>query len=364
MKRILISLTIACAAIAANALTTPVKVDNWYDAEAGVHFETYEYGDVLYVLVNETTEAFFGKEYLNTLVVWPRNDYHEFKGYVVIPNRIRIDGMLYPVKIFAGLSINGHRTHDRALQIVLPETIEEVFDMGEYSPAAFIKSINWPKSCSTIGFWYYTQAELVIPERCKHIGPHCVMGSGGVTIEDGALSEGISTGTIYAHGRTLELPGSVRLGHESISAPFLEHLIIKKSKYENMVPYFESNFIAEAGYVETVTCEYETPPEVATDAFKVIVIEDVPIGIMPPNPNSMYNATLYVPEESVAAYAAHPEWGRFSKILPMSQGVGSVSADSHEVIDIYGLDGVKRKHLERGINIVRRADGSVTKLVY
>ncbi len=78
--------------------------------------------------------------------------------------------------------------------------------------------------------------------------------------------------------------------------------------------------------------------------------------------NVYSNAALWVPEESVEAYKAHPVWGKFKNIRK-TVGVDKVSAAEEEAV-YYSLDGQKVDNPERGQILIRRIGGTAEKVRY
>ena len=48
---------------------------------------------------------------------------------------------------------------------------------------------------------------------------------------------------------------------------------------------------------------------------------------------------------------------------PVSSGINQPLTDNSEVVRIYGPDGRLRNHLQKGINLIRTANGAVKKVL-
>ena len=76
-------------------------------------------------------------------------------------------------------------------------------------------------------------------------------------------------------------------------------------------------------------------------------------------------ATLYVPEASLASYKTTLPWQSFGTILPIestgieSNTIGTVA----DVEAVYGLDGKRRDSMKSGMNIIRMSDGTTRKIM-
>ena len=76
-------------------------------------------------------------------------------------------------------------------------------------------------------------------------------------------------------------------------------------------------------------------------------------------------ATLYVPEASLASYKTKAPWKNFGTILPIeSNGIESNTIGTvADVEAVYGLDGKRCDSMKSGMNIIRMSDGTTRKIV-
>ena len=76
-------------------------------------------------------------------------------------------------------------------------------------------------------------------------------------------------------------------------------------------------------------------------------------------------ATLYVPEASLASYKTTYPWSGFGTILTIeSSGIESNTIGTvADVEAVYGLDGKRCNSMKSGINIIRMSDGTTRKIV-
>ena len=86
-----------------------------------------------------------------------------------------------------------------------------------------------------------------------------------------------------------------------------------------------------------VTCEAVNPPALGVEAFQSIP----------------ENATLYVPDGSVAAYSADEKWSVFNRILPLNELPTSIEAVKTDTDNsaVYNLSGQRMSNSGRGIFI-------------
>ena len=76
-------------------------------------------------------------------------------------------------------------------------------------------------------------------------------------------------------------------------------------------------------------------------------------------------ATLYVPEASLASYKTKVPWKNFGTILPIeTSGIESnIIGTVADVEAVYGLDGKRCDSMKSGMNIIRMSDGTTRKIV-
>ncbi len=100
--------------------------------------------------------------------------------------------------------------------------------------------------------------------------------------------------------------------------------------------------------ITEVHCNATTPPEMTDDAFTNTTYE---------------NATLYVPDDAIEAYAAAEGWRNFKTVLG---GVGATTIADAPISDVYTIQGVRLgadiTNLAPGIYIVRRGS-KVEKII-
>ena len=100
--------------------------------------------------------------------------------------------------------------------------------------------------------------------------------------------------------------------------------------------------------LKTVICEI--PTAIGGDFFSDYLISE---------------ATLYVPEASLASYKTTYPWSGFGTILPIeSSGIESRTISTvADVEAVYGLDGKRCDSMKSGMNIIRMSDGTTRKIV-
>ena len=76
-------------------------------------------------------------------------------------------------------------------------------------------------------------------------------------------------------------------------------------------------------------------------------------------------ATLYVPEASLASYKTTRPWKSFGTILPIEpSGIESNTiGTAADVEAVYSHDGKRCDGMKSGMNIIRMSDGTTRKIV-
>ena len=155
----------------------------------------------------------------------------------------------------------------------------------------------------------------------------------------------------------------MKMCNNALSAYNLKDLKISKSADTANVPMFDECFCRNSYSIETIVCEYMSPPIASVQAFDLEKSEQDPqypeVNPEDPYPYGYYptmcdRATLYVPEEAIEAYKAAPGWKNFKTILPIKDGVNDVTADDAGIVateyhDLYGRR--LEAPAERGITI-------------
>ena len=100
-----------------------------------------------------------------------------------------------------------------------------------------------------------------------------------------------------------------------------------------------------------VYCYANNFPDAESDAFK--------------NSNIEY-ATLHVPASVIASYKKTTPWSQFGNIVPLTDVELDISTPNksmdEEKPDFYTLDGLQVEEPHKGINIIRKKDGTYKKI--
>ena len=78
-----------------------------------------------------------------------------------------------------------------------------------------------------------------------------------------------------------------------------------------------------------------------------------------------YNATLYVPKESIDLYKSTRPWSYFKSIVDIeSTDINHITnTDDNEIKAVFGVDGKRINGMKKGMNIVKMNDGETRKVI-
>ena len=189
-----------------------------------------------------------------------------------------------------------------------------------------------------------------IPNSVTCIGGSAFSGCSGLTsITIPNLVTSIGYGTFsYCHGLTsVTIPNSVTsIGRSAFYGCAGLTSVTIGSGVKNIGSYV----FAKCENLETVTCLAEEVPATYADAFDDSQVE---------------NATLQVPDQSVAAYSSMSPWKDFGKIEGIKEtAITLVQIDErYGDVEYYKLNGVKvDKPTQKGIYVVKK-DGKTNRIV-
>lgn len=271
-------------------------------------------------------------------------------------------------------------------KIDLPETLTTIQDFA-FNNCESLVSIDFPNNLYSIGESAFNGCKsleaLIIPASIKGIGREAFYNCNNLTkieFQDSpnslSLSGMTSTGKVYfaldpegnlstlKTGRTLvylykdltnllnlEIGDNVSV-EEFNCGTNLENLIIGKNvkfqqRYEEGMRLITFHLYNK---LQTLKCYDETP------------------SYSPSFSQSQYlNVKLYVPNESVELYKSTSPWNKFWYIegFELSTAVSEVSGNNvRQVVNIYDTNGIMRKRLTKGLNIIIYSDGTTEKKYY
>ena len=305
----------------------------------------------------------------STVMVCPPRDDIFFTGNVgendwyqedvAIPETVRHNRKIYTVTAVGPLAFAGCR----AGEVSLPGTITSIGDAAFENSA--LTSIDIPAAVTSIGRWAFTgtpylerihvdegnpvydsredcnaiieTATNTLVQACKNtVIPASVTTIGEYAFGGDLGSFGVRLPEVYTLPATVTTICDFAFRECNMKKVLIPNSVTSIGRYafslcENLesVDLPESLMtIGEAGFgynskLTTVVCRAMTPP----DASNLVVADDH-------GGTQVYEqATLFVPNESLQAYRAHEEWGRFTRIVPFI-GAGPGDMDGNGAINV------------------------------
>ncbi len=285
-----------------------------------LNFEEHSTGDVIY-------------RYPGAILIPNKDKEVTYSGKVAIPSKITLDDKDFPVVGFLWLSAY-YKNESNDLEISLPDGLKFIGGFPEYQGGyRRITAMSLPNTVEYIGAMAYgVPGTRVVPGSVKAIDYMARFVADDLIIEDGV--EMCYEYSLACDNKVLTIPGTIKLGFQSLGDEELRHLIIKKSANKDASPVFGSGFCSVSYDIMAVTCEYETPPRTHKDAFSLekSVFDPLYPNDNPDDPHgydyrpTMYDrATLYVPRKAIEAYKTDNVWSQFERIRAIEDGIEDTS---------------------------------------
>ena len=326
IRRLQVVLTAICFSICGMANEI---VDDFYGLPVynvdgfvyALNFEENATGDVIY-------------HYPGAILLPNKDKQVKYSGKVIVPSKITVEGKDYPVVGFLWLS--AYRENESSdLEIILPDGLKFIGGYIEYQDGRReITAIPIPNTVEYIGpMAYIVPGTRVIPGSVKFMDYMAFFTADNLIIEDGV--ELCGPYALGCSNTVLAIPGTIKLASASLFADNLKHLIIKKSANKDASPEFGDGFCDSSYDIMAITCEYENPPKVHKDAFRLEKWPDDPLypndnpddpNVYDYHPTMCDRATLYVPRVAIEAYKADPVWGQFERIRAIEDGIPNAAS--------------------------------------
>lgn len=290
-------------------------------------------------------------------------EYDSYFGDVVIPETVEHKGKIYTITTIMSMAFCDC---DSLTSIQLPNTITTI-EMGAFVHT-HIDSIFIPASVNSIASAAFTGCNELLSVRVDENNPtydsrdncNAIIETATNKLVCGFISTVIpesvtelspmcfNDGMCPSNLSSIVIPDNVTtIGNRAFSACTM----LKDVK---IGPSLTS--IGDYAFAQTAIEHISFPASLATigsGAFYLCdsIVDITCMGITPPAAQEIYgcyyhdpeliyhNAKLFVPNESIEAYRAHEEWGRFTHIVPfIGAGPGDVDGDGNIAIkDVTGL---------------------------
>ena len=257
---------------------TVIDIENEDEEEATIYYRSFDCG--------EPSEWY---EYI--FPICPnRQGHYEYEAYAQAPGKLPSDITAFSIDVsMVGTELLYRACVVDGINYHFIEETTEVYVCSDDDP-------HFPSDS------YYT-GDIVIPDEIDFGGEiYAVTGIDAYAFYN---CRGLSS---------VKLPNTI----ESIGEnAFYNCTSLTSIEIPESVTYVQDLAFEGCSRLTQVTCRAITPPRVGANGMYW--------------PDDLYNqATLYVPAESLSAYQAHEEWGRFGHIVPfVGAGPGDVDSDGN-----------------------------------
>ena len=353
---------------------------------------------------------YFNKTSENTVAVTFGEE--KYKGDIVIPERITVDGTEYQVTAIDSAAFRERMSSQNKITsvtlhsgirrigpcafeqcwgltaVTLPEGVERV-DSAAFCNCVNNKELSLPSTLKSIGpsafdtNWLTT---VTLPEGLEHIGCNAfvynklteVVIPSTVSRIDGGSFSGyenelktirVADGNPYYHttdgcGELIETATNKLVQGTShtvvpdyvteIGAYAFDHCNIKELILPASVSKIDYYALHTKEGIKNLYCFRDTPPETDPCAF----------GTVADGRRQLKGSiTLYVPKGSKEYYQDAPQWKDVKEIVEMN-AASIVAAEADQgTVRLYSPDGKQNRYPVKGLNIVRKSDGQSMKIM-
>ena len=298
---------------------------------------------------------------------------------------------LTSINIPNGLKIIEDQTFENCrglTSINIPNSVTSIGRMA-FTSCNGLTSINIPNSVTTIRdcafFWCQNLTSVTIPnsvttigervfERCTNLNSIVVDANNSVYDSRNNCNAIIETNsnTLLQGCQNTIIPNSVTSigdwafyyrdinsliipnGVKSIGMCAFGYINITSVVLPNSLISIGKEAFSGCGDLTDVYCYAESVPEMGWEVFTWYLFE---------------NATLHVPASSLNAYRHADQWKACKNIValtdndPKPVGITNINNEAKTIEHYYSLDGKRMTTLQRGLNIIRTADGKNKKVI-
>lgn len=137
---------------------------------------------------------------------------------------------------------------------------------------------------------------------------------------------------------------------------FSDCSLLESLRIPSLVQSIGSSFISGCQNLKHIYCYAESLPETAPYTFSKSY------GAVP----DLGKVTLHVPESSLELYKLTEPWSYIATIVPLNDNeltVGKLTVNNHADIDCHTISGYRVSNPQSGLNIIRKSDGTVKKVM-
>ena len=322
---------------------------------------------------------------------------NEYTGSVVIPQTVTYSGKTYTV---TSIGSSAFRGCSGLTSVTIGNSVTSIGG-STFKGCSSLTSVTIPNSVSSIGFEAFSGCggltSVTIPNSVTSIGYSAFSGCGGltsVTIPNSVTSIGFEAFKGCSGLTSVTIPNSVTsigesafYGCRGLTSVTIPNSVtrIGKSAFRgcsgltsvtipnSVTSIGESAFSGCSGLqsivigngVQTIGdyafegcnnfddfyCFAPKSPTLGTDVFK----------------DSYYKyATLHVPSTLLKEYRSTGAWSEFGNIVALTDeetGITTIDNGQQKAYIVYDMNGRKYTQMQRGVNIIRSADGTTRKVL-
>ncbi len=235
--------------------------------------------------------------------------------------------------------------------LTISENVSKIV-RGQFKGCIGLNTVTLPNSISFIGDNAFADCgnllELKMPNRLEDIGSEAFSNCGSLKdIEIPSTVKSIGSKAFYGCSAV----ASINIGNNVsyiYSETFANCSSLKEVRLGEKITNIGNDAFIGCNNIKTLYSWNPTPPTVSSTSLSGI---------------NRKACTLYVPKGSGDIYWLHPEWELFFDIKEVeASNVNTIKNDS-VTINYYGLDGQQTIFPRKGINIIKKSDGTLHKVI-
>ena len=296
-------------------------------------------------------------------------NYNSYSGSVSIPSSIDYNGVTYSV---TSIGFSAFRDCPELTDVTIPNSVTSLADQA-FLRCSNLKTISFGTMVTTIGYMAFDHctslAEMTLPNSVISIGGY-------------AFAECTNLAKVSLGNSVTAIGGQAFYGCTKLTSMELPNSVteIERSAFENCTGLTSISLgdgLTRIGYNAFANCtalESITLPNSLNyidESFggcsaltKVVSLIMKPFNLVDYAFDVYETATLYVPYGTLETYKKTFAWNKFFRIEEMSpSSVVDHNVSSQEAVKYFSLDGRSLKVCNRGMNIVRKSDGTVKKML-
>lgn len=280
-----------------------------------------------------------------------------YKGYITVPETVVYNNETYTVVSVDNGAFTGS---EGLLGVTLPNTITTIGDRA-FSGCHGLTEFTIPQGVTTIDYDAFYGSinikEITIPNSVNSIMSRAFSKLENLVIEDG--EEDLFLMTLYSINDNTPFHicplKSIYLGrnlkYQNSYSPFGDNSLLETVTIGEKVTKLSSYLFRDCTGLKDIYCYNEEVPEVGL----YVLANDI-----------AHNVTLHVPANSIGKYKAASFWKEFGTIVSVpndNSALENTFISPNAINYFYNMKGQRFGEPQKGINIIRMADGRYKKIL-